>query len=104
MQACRKLTKKRDYDEAFARLLPLAESGYAPAQVWIGGMFAKGLGVALDSVQAYVWLDLAARAGVGRATKWRAEIAERLSADELGEAQRRAADWIPKRPADQEAD
>jgi TPR repeat protein len=52
-------------DHALAlRLFRLAaEQGDADAQNNLGGMYAEGLGVAADAVEAYMWFELAASAG-----------------------------------------
>lgn len=98
-----KALKNGDYAEALGRLQPLAESGLPRAQFCMGVMFAAGRGVALDNVEAYIWLDLAARAQVTLAAEARDKIAERLSAEGLAEAQRRATDKTRNAEAQPEA-
>jgi uncharacterized protein len=51
-----------------------AEPGDADAQPNLGGMYAEGLGVAADQVEAHVWFELAASGsapGAGRSLKGR---------------------------------
>jgi len=81
------------HDVALKHLRPLAERGHSHAQFYMGIMCAKGLGVPQDYIQAYVWLDLAARTQINRFVEARDKVAKRLSADELAEAQRIAAGW-----------
>ena len=53
-----------DWDKAMEEWLPLAEQGVAGAQMGVGQLFALGLGVDKDPVQALHWHLLAAQQGV----------------------------------------
>jgi TPR repeat protein len=55
----------------------------------------KADGVKADPEQAYLWSSLAARQSEKDAQKRLAELASRLSADQLENAQRSARDWKP---------
>jgi TPR repeat protein len=77
-----------------------AERGNAEAQFNLALMLAKGQGVPTDYVAAHMWAGLAAT-GSGAETRehaagLRAEIAARMTPDELSEAERRAQGWRPK--------
>ena len=52
-----------DHVAAFRQWLALAERGDAKAQAGLGYLFHKGLGVAVDDVEAAHWLEKAARQG-----------------------------------------
>ena len=52
-----------DYAAALKGLLPLAEQGYANAQVVLAVMYNNGRGVPLDHAQAVVWYRRAAEQG-----------------------------------------
>jgi hypothetical protein len=53
-------------------------------------MYRSGLGIAIDNVKAYVWLNLAAAQEVPGATGARDTVLPRLSPTELQEAQAEA--------------
>jgi TPR repeat protein len=72
-----------------------AEQDYADAQFFLGGMYGLGRGVPVDNVEAYMWVSLAAARGVDTMDT-AAEIAKRMSREQIAEAQRRAAEWSPK--------
>ena len=55
--------KNSRFEEAYRLLVPLAEGGYAPAQVNLGVMYVKGRGVARDDTQAVAWFRKAAEQG-----------------------------------------
>lgn len=55
--------ERRDYGAAVAEFKPLAEQGMAEAQVNLGNLYMKGLGVPLDYVEARHWYEQAARQG-----------------------------------------
>jgi len=55
--------QKRDFDEAFEILLPLAEKGDAEAQFKVGFMYVHGRGVDRDFDEAIKWMTAAAEQG-----------------------------------------
>ena len=90
------LAVRPDYAEAFKLLLRSAEHGYGYAQDYLGDMYAEGLGVPVDNVQAYFWHDRAAAQGVQNAAEKRDLIAKLLTPDEIAQAQKLAREWKPK--------
>ena len=92
----------RDAAEAFRWYLRAAELGEVTALGEVGAMYAGGNGVEQDDVEAYRWLELATMhmAGGDREVLLldREMVAERLTADEIAEAERRAQGWEPNRP------
>ena len=76
-----------------------ANQGNARAQASLGLMFGKGRGVLRDYVEAHLWSNLAAAQLTGedrdRAVKNRDDVAERMTAEQIAEAQRRAREWTP---------
>jgi TPR repeat protein len=74
----------------------LAEQGNAAAQYNLGLMYEKSRGVAQDYVQAHMWYNLAAAKGEKRARKLRDSLAERMTPEQIAEAQRLAREWKPK--------
>ena len=71
-------------------------------------MYTNGKGVPQDFVQAHKWINLAASQNTAHrwfsydtATAesyrlWRDEVAERMTAKQIAEAQRLAREWQPK--------
>jgi uncharacterized protein len=89
----------RDYDIAARWLNQAAQQGEPTAQFLLGLLFDKGFGVPQDWVQAEVWLNLAAsRASESERDYWRRvrdAVAQKLTLNQLAEAQQRAYDWTP---------
>jgi TPR repeat protein len=72
-----------------------AEWGYAGAQDALASMYANGWGVTQDNVEAYKWMTIAAaRADQSGFTDKRDAAAEKMTADQLSEAQKRASEWL----------
>ena len=55
--------EKRDYKTALREFAPLATQGNAKAQMWVGLIYERGLGVPKDYYSAIKWLRLAANQG-----------------------------------------
>jgi TPR repeat protein len=74
-----------------------ADRGHANAQAVLGSLYAVGLGVPKDFVNAYVWVSLALPRLEGRMRDRAAALHEELSAlmspAQIGEAQKIAGDW-----------
>ena len=90
-----------DYATALQELEPLAEKGHAMAQFTLGLMYFKGQGVPQDYVRAHMWFNLAASRLTGptrdKAAKNRDSVAAKMTPALVGEAQRLAREWKPKR-------
>ena len=71
-----------------------AEQGRALAQYELGLMYYEGRGVLQDYVEAHMWLNLAASGNYDRAKKKRDEVAQRMTADQIGQAQNLAREWL----------
>ena len=88
----------QDYAAALAMWRPLAEQGVARAQHLLGHMYANGESVPQDYVLAHMWFNLAAAQGdadAGRPAAARAAVAEKMTPDQIAEAQRLAREWKP---------
>jgi TPR repeat protein len=89
----------RDYVIASSWLHQAAEQGEPMGQFLLGLLFDKGYGAPQDWVEAEVWLDLAAAHAAGRQQDYfarvRDAVAQKLTLDQLAEAQRRASAWVP---------
>ena len=89
----------QDDAEAVRWLRRGANQGNASGQFLLASMYANGQGVLQDDVEAYMWLSLAAAPSSGadreRLVKARDAVAERMTANQIAEAQRRAREWTP---------
>ncbi|MGB7452227.1 MAG: tetratricopeptide repeat protein [Lysobacterales bacterium] len=68
-----------------------AEQGDYRAQYNLGSLYANGEGVPQNSSECYVWLSLAARSGPKNLAIKRDRAAEKLTTEELTQAEQRAA-------------
>ncbi len=88
----------QDYEEAVRWYRLAAEQEDAPAQYNLGVMYDNGEGVTQDIIQAYLWFDLAASsrdATREMAVKNRDLAVEKMTPDQIFEAQRLARKWQP---------
>lgn len=89
----------QDYVEAAKWYAKAAEQGDANAQHVLGLMYANGRGVQFDAVRAHTWVNLAAaRHPAGSqerndAVRHRDQIAAKMTASQVAEAQALARDW-----------
>jgi TPR repeat protein len=65
-----------------------AELGHVPSQSRLGYMYANGIGVPRNRVEAFIWLSLAAQHGIGSALVELESIVQAMSAEEKMEGQR----------------
>jgi len=90
----------QDYKEAVRWFRVAAEQGHASAQNNLGFMYSEGQGVPQDFIQAHLWYNLAASSRTGddreTAVKNRDLLAEKMTAEQIAEAQRLAREWKPK--------
>ena len=75
---------------------PAANQGDADAQNNLGVMFDNGQGVPQNYVQAHMWFNLAGAEGNSEGNKNRDMVARKMTAAQIAEAQRLAAEWKPK--------
>ena len=89
----------QDYVLATSWLHQAAEQGEPTGQFLLGLLFDKGYGVPQDWVEAEVWLSLAAaHAGAKQQDYFgrvRDAVAQKLTLNQVAEAQRRASAWAP---------
>jgi TPR repeat protein len=81
-----------------------AEQGDVFAQATLGALYSMGQGVPQSDVEAYYWLALAAAAPGPDQEKYaanRQNMAARITADELADAQERVEKWLTAHPRPQ---
>jgi TPR repeat protein len=72
-----------------------AEQGVPTAQRALGMLYAEGRGLPQDYVLAHMWANLAASTGNETARENRDNIADRMTPEQIAEAQRLACAWQP---------
>ena len=86
-------------DAEAVRLFRLAaEQGFALAQFNLGVMYANGEGVPEDDVLAYMWFNVAAAQGYEGAQGNKDLLEERMTREQIAEAQRLSREWIEAHP------
>jgi len=80
-----------------------AEQGYAKAQIVLANMYDIGQGVPKDYVAAYMWLNLAAAQGNEGAKKGKGILSEKMTKEQIAEAQKLCREWLAKRSSDEDA-
>ena len=77
-----------------------ADQGEVRAQYALGLMYALGDGVPEDDVYAYMWANLAAAQGNEDAQGLKDTIEQRMTREQIAEAQRLSREWIESHPPD----
>ena len=88
----------RDLAEGLRLYRLAAEQGYAEALFALGDMCRSGRGVEQDDVQAYLWYELAASREHAFGARSRDRTANRLTPEQVAEAQRLAREWDEAHP------
>ena len=86
----------QDYAEAVKWYRLAADQDIAGAQYNLGASYDSGQGVPRDIVQAYMWFNIGAAVGDEEARQGQDRTAERMTPDQIAEAQRRAREWMVK--------
>ena len=60
----------------------------------VGLVYAEGIGIDADLVTAHKWLNLAVARGFSGAKEARQEMADRMTSEEVAEAQKAAREWM----------
>jgi TPR repeat protein len=74
-----------------------ADQGNARAQLYLGLKYGKSEGVPESKVDAYFWWNLAAAQGDEAGRFHKGLIMEKMTREQIAEAQRRSAAWKPKK-------
>ena len=84
----------QNYEEAFKLYKLVAEQGDAYAQNALGFMFSNGFGVPQDNVKAYLWFTVAGDSGYGLGSRYRDQIAKKMTPEDITKAQEMASKCI----------
>jgi uncharacterized protein len=87
---------QQDEFEAAKWFRRAAEHGFAAAQNSLGLMYQNGHGMLQDFVYAYMWFNLAAAQHFQQAEINRDFLAERMTREQIAEAQKLAREWKMK--------
>jgi TPR repeat protein len=90
----------RDFETAVKLFQKAADCGMAEAQYNLGACYANGDGVAKDYIEAYKWVNLASAQGKQVAKSWLSNAELRMTPEQIIEAQRRSAQFVPKKRED----
>jgi len=71
-----------------------ADQGFVAAQMSLANIYSSAWGEKQSPVDAYMWYEIAAQLGDTDAQLRRKEVAEKLSEDELLQAQQQALHWL----------
>ena len=87
---------KQDHGTALKWYQLAANQNFADAQYNLGVMHLYGHGVPQSVVQAHAWWSMAAAQGDQGAIRHRDELATKMSASQIAEAERLAREWKTK--------
>ncbi|MGB5580334.1 MAG: tetratricopeptide repeat protein, partial [Woeseia sp.] len=76
-----------------------AEQGLTDAQVALGQIYAAEYDGLFDAAKSYQWLAIAAKLGDLNATNKRDDIARKLSAEQIEEADLAVTEWLTAHPS-----
>lgn len=93
--SCGEVRVPRDYSEAAKWLRLASDWGDVVAQNDLAEMYRDGKGVPQDYALAHMWFNLAAAKGNADANKSRDDLAQKMTPDQIAEAQRLAREWKP---------
>ena len=69
-------------------------------QYYLGVMFLEGKGALQDFGLAHMWLNIASSRGHDKARKQLEKTTQRMSAEQVGEAQKEARLWVTRHSSD----
>jgi uncharacterized protein len=85
------------FDVSFQEMPDIAaQGGGADALFELGLAYCSGRDGETDLIEAHKWFNLAALRGNSEAKRYRSELASEMSRDEIGQAQRRAREWLSR--------
>ena len=88
---------------AYEGFLELAEAGSSVCQYYLGVMFLEGKGALQDFGLAHMWLNIASSRGHNKAHTLLENVTQRLTAEQLAEAQKEARRWVAGHSIDEES-
>jgi uncharacterized protein len=89
-----KIFNKQEHEAVAMLITQASEHGSMLAMGALGYCHAEGKGVPQNYVEAYIWFNLAAAVGLRAAAEDRDRFADKMSAEQLVQAQRKATDMF----------
>lgn len=89
---------QEDLAKAVAWYRKAAEAGDVGAQLFVADAYAYGHGVEIDYVEAYMWYEIALEYWGSLAVRARDVVAEKMTSEQVSEAERRARTWQRAHP------
>ena len=86
--------RRGDYRIAFEKFNSLAEQGNPQAQWLLSGLYARGMGVARDYVEALKWSAISGANGVKIAIIGRDMLQKQMASGQINEAYALAREWM----------
>ena len=86
----------QDSAEALKWYRKAAEQGHAIGQFQLGWMYTSS-GVPQDNVKAYMFFNLAAAQGDKDAEKYREQIGEKMTQEQIAEGQKLTREWLERK-------
>ena len=91
----KKALEAGQFSEALEYWTVAAETGDRRSMLELGRLYLRGLGVPQDYVLSHMWFNLAAARGEIEALSEREAVKEKMTSQQLAEAQQRAREWQP---------
>ena len=91
----KKALEAGQFSEALEYWTVAAETGDRRSMLELGRLYLRGLGVPQNFILAHMWFNLAAARGEFEALSEREEVAEKMTSQQLAEAQKKALEWQP---------
>jgi TPR repeat protein len=88
--------EQQDFAQAAKWFRQAAQRGHVQAQHDLGMLYHQGQGVEKDARWAYYWIKVAALQGDDKAEESLKKVAAGMSADQIREADRQAAEWMAR--------
>jgi hypothetical protein len=89
------------YDQAVWWFRKAAKTGHSPSQFNLGLAYIYGQGVPQSYSLAYMWVSISASSGefgdYSQTAEIRDDIAQKMTPQQVADAQRLAADWKPQK-------
>ena len=88
---------KKNIVSALKILVDDAGNGMAEAQYYLGDLYGDGIGVPQDYMLAHMWYNLSALQGYENATDQISSLEDKMSPQQIEQAQEMVRDWNPKK-------
>ena len=88
---------KKNVVSALKILVDDAGNGMAEAQYYLGDLYGDGIGVPQDYMLAHMWYNLSALQGHENATDQISSLEDKMSPQQIEQAQEMVRDWNPKK-------